>query len=136
VRLKWPNDLYVSGAKLAGILVEARWRDAQLEWAAIGLGVNLIPPAGLAGAALRPNTSRVHVLSEIVPAIRAAAAATGPLTARELAEYASRDLALGRRCREPVAGTVAGIDADGSLLVHAAEGTVSCRSGSLVLEEE
>jgi len=136
VRLKWPNDLYVGAAKLAGILVEARWREQQLEWAAIGLGVNLRPPAGLAGAALRPNTSRVQVLAEIIPAIRAAAAAVGPLTERELAEFAARDLAVGRRCREPVSGTVVGIDAHGSLLVSTAEGTVPCRSGSLVLEEE
>src|SRR3954468_708598 len=25
IRLKWPNDLFVDGEKLAGILVEARW---------------------------------------------------------------------------------------------------------------
>jgi len=136
VRLKWPNDLYVGAAKLAGILVEARWRDEQLEWAAIGLGVNLLPPEGLAGAALKPNTSRVHVLAEIIPAIRSAAAATGPLAPRELAEFEARDLARGRRCREPAAGTVEGIDAHGSLLVRTAEGIVPCRSGSLVLEEE
>lgn len=136
VRLKWPNDLYVGAAKLAGILVEARWREEKLDWAAIGLGVNILPPVGLAGAALTPNTSRVHVLSEIVPAIRSAASATGPLSERELEEFATRDLARGRRSREPVVGTVAGIDAHGSLLVTTAEGTVPCRSGSLVLEEE
>jgi BirA family biotin operon repressor/biotin-[acetyl-CoA-carboxylase] ligase len=28
IRLKWPNDLYVGGGKLAGILVEARWRES------------------------------------------------------------------------------------------------------------
>src|SRR6185436_16510341 len=27
VRLKWPNDLYVGEGKLAGVLVEVRWRD-------------------------------------------------------------------------------------------------------------
>ena len=26
VQLKWPNDLYVDGRKLGGILIEARWR--------------------------------------------------------------------------------------------------------------
>src|SRR5918999_4906504 len=29
VGLKWPNDLYLGRGKLAGILVEARWREAR-----------------------------------------------------------------------------------------------------------
>src|ERR1700750_2411169 len=29
VRLKWPNDLYVDERKLAGVLIEVRWREAQ-----------------------------------------------------------------------------------------------------------
>ena len=39
IRLKWPNDLYIDRGKLAGILVEARWREGSVEWIAIGLGV-------------------------------------------------------------------------------------------------
>jgi BirA family transcriptional regulator, biotin operon repressor / biotin---[acetyl-CoA-carboxylase] ligase len=136
VQLKWPNDLYVDGAKLAGVLVEARWRDQRLEWVAIGLGVNLVAPHDLVAAALVPNTSRVMVLSELVPAIRSAAAASGPLSAREITEFAARDLARGRRCREPAMGAVAGIDARGQLLITTDAGTTACRSGSLVLEEE
>src|SRR5438132_4074488 len=34
VRIKWPNDLYVEGAKLGGVLIEARWRNLELEWVA------------------------------------------------------------------------------------------------------
>ena len=40
IRLKWPNDLYVDRGKLAGILVEARWREQAVEWVAIGELVN------------------------------------------------------------------------------------------------
>jgi BirA family transcriptional regulator, biotin operon repressor / biotin---[acetyl-CoA-carboxylase] ligase len=36
--VKWPNDVWVDGRKLAGILIEARPRDA---WAVIGVGLNL-----------------------------------------------------------------------------------------------
>src|SRR5262249_45241127 len=50
VSLKWPNDVYVAGRKLAGILVEARWREAALEWIAIGIGINVRPPASEARA--------------------------------------------------------------------------------------
>jgi len=31
IRLKWPNDLYIDRSKLAGILVEARWREQSVE---------------------------------------------------------------------------------------------------------
>jgi BirA family biotin operon repressor/biotin-[acetyl-CoA-carboxylase] ligase len=43
VGVKWPNDLLVGGRKLAGVLVEARWRDGRPEWAAVGVGVNVRP---------------------------------------------------------------------------------------------
>ncbi len=48
VRLKWPNDLLVSGAKAAGILIESGKRDDGELWLAIGVGVNLASaPEGL-----------------------------------------------------------------------------------------
>ena len=50
VQVKWPNDVYVDGGKLAGILVEARWRDQQVDWVAIGMGVNVQAPADQPGA--------------------------------------------------------------------------------------
>lgn len=137
VRLKWPNDLYSGGAKLAGILVETRWREQRLDWVAVGMGINVLPPEGIAGAAsLRAGSGRVELLAELVPALRAAAAEEGRLSAAELEQYARRDLARGRRCTLPVAGTVDGIDARGSLMVRTAAGEVACRSGSLVFEED
>ncbi len=43
LRLKWPNDLLLDGAKLAGILVESSATgDGALEWLVIGMGVNLL----------------------------------------------------------------------------------------------
>src|SRR5699024_4705414 len=39
VRLKWPNDLHVGRGKLAGILVESRWREERIEWIAVGMGI-------------------------------------------------------------------------------------------------
>jgi BirA family biotin operon repressor/biotin-[acetyl-CoA-carboxylase] ligase len=136
VRLKWPNDLYVGPRKLGGVLVEVRWRDAAPEWAAIGVGVNVRVPEGEAGAAgLETRVTRAEVLSRIVPAIRAAAARIGPLDRSELEAFAARDVAAGRRCREPVAGVVRGIDASGALVVDVGSQVAIIRAGSLVLEE-
>jgi BirA family biotin operon repressor/biotin-[acetyl-CoA-carboxylase] ligase len=138
VRLKWPNDLYSGGAKLAGILVETRWREQRLDWAALGLGINMTVPEGVdrPAAALRPGSGRVDVLAALVPALRAAASLSGLLSDAELEAYSARDLARGRRCSAPVPGVVQGIDAHGSLIVRTAAGDAPFRSGSLLLEEE
>ncbi len=42
LRLKWPNDLMLNGAKLAGILLDsAAANDGGFAWLVIGIGVNL-----------------------------------------------------------------------------------------------
>lgn len=42
IACKWPNDLLVNGAKVAGILLESRTTpDAALAWVTVGIGVNL-----------------------------------------------------------------------------------------------
>ncbi|MBA3891409.1 MAG: biotin--[acetyl-CoA-carboxylase] ligase, partial [Gemmatimonadaceae bacterium] len=97
IRLKWPNDVFVADGKLGGILSEGRWRSGRLEWLVIGVGVNVHAPAtasaGVRAGALRPGVTRLAVLERLVPAIRAAAAAAGPLDAGELARFHARDLA-------------------------------------------
>ena len=52
--LKWPNDVYVSGGKVAGVLIESK-REGPLRASAIGIGVNVhaSPPAA---AVVRPAT--------------------------------------------------------------------------------
>jgi len=137
IRLKWPNDMYVDAGKLGGILVEARWREQSVEWVAIGVGVNVRPPADVDRAgSLEAGVGRLDVLAELVPALRRAAAAIGPLVAAELDEFNARDLARGRVCTEPAVGRVAGITRTGELLIALADSVAPFRSGSLVLEEE
>lgn len=133
VGLKWPNDLFLGDGKLAGILIEARWRAERVDWVAIGIGVNVREPANVASAAaLRAGTSRLDVLGELVPAIRAAAAARGPLSPTELAAYGTRDIGRGRACVQPVTGEVQGINEAGELLVNTAGAVRAFREGSLI----
>jgi BirA family biotin operon repressor/biotin-[acetyl-CoA-carboxylase] ligase len=137
VRVKWPNDLLVGGAKLSGVLVEVRWRGDRVDWIAIGVGVNVSPPADLPGTAgLRTGTSRLDVLASLVPQIRAAASRDGPLSSRELGEFESRDCARGRQCKAPSPGVVVGVTARGELAVRTPFGVRYHRSGSLLLEED
>lgn len=137
VRLKWPNDLHVGGRKLAGILVEARWRDQRVEWVAIGFGLNVLSstvPESAAG--LLAGTTRIAALERVLPALRRAAAVEGDLAADELARFGSRDRSVGRRIVQPAAGVVAGLSTAGELLVDTDAGRVACCSGSLVYSEE
>jgi BirA family transcriptional regulator, biotin operon repressor / biotin---[acetyl-CoA-carboxylase] ligase len=44
-QLKWPNDVYLGGRKLAGILAEAGTSAADVQYVVLGCGVNLMPAA-------------------------------------------------------------------------------------------
>ena len=41
--IKWPNDVIVSEGKLAGVLVETSWRGNDIDYAIVGIGVNIRP---------------------------------------------------------------------------------------------
>lgn len=138
ITLKWPNDLFVGAGKLAGILIEARWRESLPEWVAIGVGVNRCVPASFPGAAsVRANIPRDHLLRAMLPAMRRASSQVGSLTREECAQWAERDLAYGREIVEPRAGRAMGIDATGALLIAEPRGALyAARSGSLVFVGE
>jgi BirA family biotin operon repressor/biotin-[acetyl-CoA-carboxylase] ligase len=122
--------------KLAGILTEASWAGETLAYVAVGVGVNVRPPADVPDAAGLPGVSRLSVLSCVARAIRAAASAGGHLSQEELARYHRRDMLLGRRIRLPADGVVRGIASDGALLVETNGRIGSHRSGSIVLAED
>ena len=55
-RLKWPNDIMVGDAKLAGLLCEAVWEGSAARYLVVGVGINVKPlgpgaPADVAGSA-------------------------------------------------------------------------------------
>lgn len=131
VRVKWPNDLYVRAGKLAGTLIETRWRGAAPEWVAIGFGLNIAAPDVDSAAGMPAHSTRIGVLDRLVPALRRAAASTSHLSEHELSRWRARDAAHGREVTEPADGLVQGITAAGELLI-ASQGVISAhRSGSL-----
>ncbi|MFN5580874.1 biotin--[acetyl-CoA-carboxylase] ligase [Gemmatimonas sp.] len=133
VRLKWPNDLFVGDRKLGGILIEVRWREAKPEWVAIGVGINRTAPASYPEVAhVRTGITRDALLAQVVPALRRAASAHGPLGGEDCAAWAARDLAVGRRVTSPADGIVHGITPQGAVLIETAHGAIACQSGSLL----
>jgi BirA family biotin operon repressor/biotin-[acetyl-CoA-carboxylase] ligase len=137
VVLKWPNDLMLPDGKLGGILAEARWTGASLGWVAIGLGVNVQRPPGVADAAgLKDGTRRVDVLAAVVPALRAAASCVGHLSGEEMARYRTRDALAGRFVVSPGRGKVSGIAPNGSLVIDTSAGPTQFRSGTVAYAEQ
>ncbi len=136
--LKWPNDILADTGKVAGILIETRWRDDVPEWVAIAIGLNVSasPSAVAHAASLTASANRVDVLAAIIPAIRTAAMLTGKLTDGELGEWRRRDRLAGRRVATPVRGRVLGVLASGELLVETDRGPESVRSGTVTMEED
>ena len=131
VRVKWPNDLYVGECKLAGTLIETRWRGTKPEWVAIGFGLNVTTPDVDTAIGLLAGVTRLAALDHIVPALRRAATASRHLSEDELERWRARDLSVGRTVFAPAAGVVVGISATGEVLIDSDGHTTALRSGSL-----
>jgi len=149
IRLKWPNDLFLDGAKLGGILIETVPLPADQRGVVIGIGLNLQPlPAGADRTAfasghaalqtLDPGASAAATLDRLAPALRGMLADFETLGfAPWQAAFARRDLAAGRRVRlgdQP--GIARGVSARGELLLETATGIAPCSGGELSLRLE
>lgn len=61
LRLKWPNDVLVGGRKIAGVLVEPRAGAERIEFAILGIGVNVAQPEGAWTGALKGHATSCHM---------------------------------------------------------------------------
>lgn len=65
-QLKWPNDIYLNGKKLAGILVEAEGQIDDISHCFVGVGLNIRLPATPAGE-IDQAWADLHSDSDIEP---------------------------------------------------------------------
>jgi BirA family biotin operon repressor/biotin-[acetyl-CoA-carboxylase] ligase len=135
-KVKWPNDVWLDGRKLAGILIEARPQDG---WAVIGIGLNLT----IAPEEFPPDLRQ--------PAVSLFSATAPPIAAEVLSrhldhwvwaededvltEWGRRDDLFGREVSwEDGSGVADGIDDRGNLVVIAPGGNrVSLGAGEVQL---
>ena len=123
--VKWPNDVWIGGKKIAGILAESR---SEPRWAVLGIGVNVavdvdaLPPdaAAVAGSLGKSAEDVEPTLSALLSALetRLAQDRDGALN-----DLRRRDALRGEPVRwQDGEGTGAGIDDSGALLVTLANG--------------
>ncbi len=148
--LKWPNDIYLHGKKLGGILVEMSAELDRVKWVidSIGLNVNnsfkgtdLAERATSLVTELGRRVSRrelvVAILEELEVEYNRMQTPQGLTAIRH--EFELYDLLQGRKVDVttpdgPVKGIAMGIDKEGRLLVRASGGeTVSLFSGEATL---
>jgi len=150
-RVKWPNDVWIEGRKLAGILIEGRPQEG---WAVLGIGCNVATvefPHELRGVATSlalecGRAARVSAsarrapegpaLEDVIERLLEALEYWLAAWPRDvLAAWRSRDALLGGEIRwAQGTGTAAGIDDDGSLLVDTAGGRTALVAGEVHLE--
>ena len=137
VRIAWPNDLLLGDRKLGGILCEIAADRDRVEWAVVGIGLNVagVPrltagrwtPASVAEGPAGP-VPRQALLAAVLSALSARTAAwyAGD-AAGVIAAFGAMDALAGRAVRlgtpgGEISGTAAGLDADGALRVVGDDG--------------
>jgi BirA family biotin operon repressor/biotin-[acetyl-CoA-carboxylase] ligase len=139
-KIKWPNDVWIREAKVAGVLIEAR----PPEWAVIGIGVNVAIRPGDFPSELRWPATSIGDEATVAATRDAVSAALARWVeapeAEVLAEFRARDALAGREVGwegagiDPGAGTAAGVDERGNLVVERADGErISLGSGEVSL---
>lgn len=142
-RLKWPNDLLVGEAKVAGILLE-RVDHGPRSAAVLGVGINVsqtqaeLPVPGATSLALQgaAQPDRTALLAALVDRLvgRVGAWRAG---ADLVEEYAAACGTVGRRVRvdQPggaITGRAEGIDGSGRLVVRTATGVAHVAAGDVL----
>jgi len=146
--IKWPNDVYLDGQKLAGILVEAPHVGGVLRRIVIGLGLNVnnafreapdeIRAIGTSLSDAAGETFDLHdtltiLLQRIAERLRQLQADDPQLSGewQSRCMLRGRDIAITLGTRE-VRGSCLGIQADGGLLIETPTGTETLYGGEVV----
>ena len=134
--IKWPNDVWIEGRKVAGILVEGRPQEG---WAVLGIGVNVSTdsfPPELADIAtsLRltgHDTTPTALLPDLLAALDRWLSAPPEAV---LEAWRARDALNGERVRwSRGEGIAEGIDDSGGLRVRTEDGRVTLDAGEVHL---
>jgi BirA family biotin operon repressor/biotin-[acetyl-CoA-carboxylase] ligase len=143
VALKWPNDVQIGGAKVAGLLPEAQCLGPDLAWVVLGAGLNLLeaptdlpyPATDLRaqGVAVTPEQALDAFLSQLAHWLRR-------WVEEGFAPVRAAWLARGKGIGRPVTvtlgdrqerGVFRGLDRDGAMMLSTPEGERRITAGDV-----
>jgi BirA family biotin operon repressor/biotin-[acetyl-CoA-carboxylase] ligase len=144
VTLKWPNDVLLDGAKLAGVLIDAAPAGAHLDWLVIGIGINVAQAPAIEGR--RTTSLAAHGVETTAGAVaEAVLAQLGFWLGRLAADGGELRAAWLRRGHPPgtpitiranggeISGAFAGLAPDGSLLLARGGNIERINTGEVLL---
>ena len=133
--LKWPNDVWVEGRKLAGVLIESRPGEG---WAVVGVGLNVAIEPGEFPPELRDRAISIGgevSLDDALTALNERLGAWVEAPAQKVLDaFRDRDALRGRDVSwEGGSGVAVGVDDVGHLLVDVGGATVALGAGEVHL---
>jgi BirA family transcriptional regulator, biotin operon repressor / biotin---[acetyl-CoA-carboxylase] ligase len=139
--LKWPNDVLLDQAKLAGILIDAAPAGERLDWLVIGIGVNLAAAPELPGRATTSLKAHGGTLSadDAADGILEKIAAWHDAPGSRIREaWLARGHPLGtkltvRGAQSELHGTFAGLSDTGELLLRTKDRIEPVSTGDILL---
>lgn len=148
--IKWVNDIYLDGKKVAGILTETSFcgNSDRLEYAVMGIGVNLFNPKGDFPEDIKGKAG--SVFGQLLPSSQITIKFIQEFVKRFLDIYAilpdtlymdnykSRSMLTGKNISflkngEKCSGFVLGIDDDAQLLLATDKGSITLSAGEVSL---
>ena len=145
ISLKWPNDVLLTGRKLAGLLLESQSRgDGALDWLVLGIGINLATyPVEVEYPATALAATGADVGAEAMLGTLAASFLVWYERWRDGAGFATirtEWLARAQGLNQPIRvrlpgetreGVFGGLDTDGALLLDTATGRQRIAAGEV-----
>jgi len=152
IDLRWPNDLLIGQRKTGGILVESKISSEAVDFAVVGIGVNvhqrvfaddLTTPATSLDLEMKRRVSRQHLLLSLLKSLEREAHGllepTACVTIPVRVEQASTWI-RGRHVEvhgpQACTGVTAGLDENGFLLVCTANQLVTVQTGGIRAAEK
>ena len=149
-QIKWPNDVLINGRKLCGILIESDVRGNMVDYAIMGIGVNvnlrlsdfpdILSTATSLSDELGREVSRLDVIRQLLVEIERLYL-TLQTGGSIYEEWRDSLVTLGRRVRVKLGDTIyegvaESVTVDGSLLLRRSDGSLTkIVSGDVTLRE-
>jgi BirA family biotin operon repressor/biotin-[acetyl-CoA-carboxylase] ligase len=148
-RLKWPNDVMISGKKVAGILLDISAEADMVNYAVIGIGINANVDSSVISARLEGtkitslsdelgrNTNRLDLTRYLLENLERYYVEMEEKGARTiLQQWKKRSDMLGRKVavvqnNKTILGVAADVNDDGSLLLQTDHGDINVVSGDM-----